>query len=266
MAGAFKGQVVWITGASSGIGEALAKELAGQGARLVLSARRQAELERVRDACGGHNAPVVLLPLDVADTDSAPQAVARALEAFGRVDMLVNNAGISQRSLARDTSLEVDRRIMEVNFFGTVALTKALLPHLVTQGSGRLVAISSIVGKFGSPLRSAYSASKHALHGFFDSLRAELAGTGVQVTLVCPGFIRTEVSANALTGDGSAQGFTDPGQANGMDPAVFARHMLDALARGEREVVIGGKEAQYVRIKRFFPDLFARLLEKANVR
>lgn len=262
----FQDKVVWVTGASSGIGEALAKAFAAEGAKLILSARRVAELERVRDAIGGHNAPVALVPMDVADLDAIPARAAEALAAFGRIDVVVNNAGISQRSLAKDTTLAVDQRLMLVNYFGTVAVTKAVLPHMLERGTGHLAAVTSIVGKFGTPWRSAYSASKHAVHGFFDSLRAELADTGIKVTLIAPGFIRTNVSINALTADGTPLGTMDRAQAEGLDPDIAARRMLEGLKRDELEVYVGGKETRGVLIKRLFPNRFAKWIAKARVR
>lgn len=260
----FTNQVVWITGASTGIGEALALAFAQEGARLVLSARNEAALHRVAAACAP--AETLVLPLDLADAAALPATVAQVLARYGRLDVLVNNGGVSQRSLALETSLDVDRRLMEVNYFGTVALTKAALPALLKQGRGRVVVVSSLVGKFGTPYRSAYAASKHALHGFFDSLRAELAGTGVGITLVCPGFVRTGVSVNALTGDGTSLGSMDEATARGLAPAVFAGRALSAIARGRNEVYIGGRETLGVYLKRFAPGLFARLLSKAKVR
>lgn len=260
----FQDQVVWITGASAGIGEALALAFARQGARLILSARNEAALRRVATACAP--AEVLVLPLDLADAAALPASVQQALARFGRLDVLVNNGGVSQRSLALETSLDVDRRLMEVNYFGTVALTKAVLPTLLAQGSGCVVTISSLVGKFGTPYRSAYAASKHALHGFFDSLRAELHGSGVGISLICPGFIRTGVSVNALTGDGTALGTMDEATANGLAPADFAGRALRVIARGENEAYIGSKETLGVYLKRFAPGIFARLLTRLSVR
>ena len=262
---AFDGKVVWITGASSGIGEALAKAFADAGARVVLSARRVEELERVRQACGG-GGRVAVVPLDLADHASVPGRAAEAVAAFGQVDLLVNNGGISQRSLARDAALEVDRRIMEVNYLGTVAVTKALLPHLLARRQGRIVTITSVVGKLGTPMRSSYAASKHALHGFFDSLRAELAGTGIGVTLVMPGFVRTAVSANALTADGTPQGPSDDAVAAGMAPDDFARRLLPEIAAGRDEVLIAGPRERFaVALKRFLPGVYAGFIAKAKV-
>lgn len=260
----FNKQVVWITGASTGIGEALALEFARQGARLVLSARNVLALERVQAACAP--APALVVPLDITDAASLPAAVELVLAHYGRLDVLFNNAGLSQRSLALETTLAVDRQLMEVNYFGTVALTKAVLPHLLRQGSGQIVVVSSLVGKFGSPYRSAYAASKHALHGFFDSLRAELTDKGIGVTLICPGFIRTNISVNALTGDGAPLGTMDDATNQGMVPAVFAQRALRAVAKGRNEVYIRGRETMGVLLKRLSPGLFAQLLTKAKVR
>lgn len=260
----FRGKVVWITGASAGIGDALAQELARHGARLVLSARNELELERVAAACAP--AETLVLPLDLAAPDTFAAAVAAVQAHFGRLDVLINNGGISQRSLALETSLEVDRRLMEVDYFGPVALTKAVLPGMLAQGNGRVVVISSLVGKFGTPYRSAYSAAKHALHGFFDSLRAELHGSGVGVSIICPGFIRTGVSVNALTGDGRALGQMDEATAAGLAPAEFARRAVCALAQERDEVAIGGRETWGVLLKRLAPGLFAWVLRRAKVR
>jgi short-subunit dehydrogenase len=260
----FRHQVIWITGASSGIGEALARAFAREGARLVLSARNEAELRRVAAACAP--AEVLVVPLDLADAAGLPAKAEQVLAHYGRLDVLVNNGGVSQRSLALETSLDVDRRLMEVNYFGTVALTKAVLPQLLRQRAGRVVTISSLVGKFGTPYRSAYAASKHALHGFFDSLRVELHGFGVGITLICPGFIRTGVSVNALTGDGSPLGSMDEATAKGLAPDEFARRALAVIHRGEQEAYIGGKETLGVYLKRFVPGIFARVLTRTKVR
>lgn len=260
----FNNQVVWITGASSGIGEALARALARQGARLVLSARTAAALARVQAACAP--AEALVLPLDLSEPARFEAAVAAVWARYGRLDALVHAVGLSQRALALDTTAATDRRLMEVNYFGTVGLTKAVLPRLLAQGSGRLVVVSSLVGKFGTPYRSAYAASKHALHGFFDSLRAELAGTGVAVTIICPGFVHTNVSVNALAGDGQPLGTMDAATAGGLAPDEFARRAVRALARGVREANIGGRETYGVLLKRWLPGLFARLLPRARVR
>lgn len=261
-----KDKVIWITGASSGIGEALAYALAQKGANLILSARRRTELERVMSSCEGSERNIKILPLDVAQRNSLKLTTSAAIQLFGHIDILINNAGISQRSLAKDTPPDVDRKIMEVNYFGTIELTKYLLPHFLERKSGQFVTVSSLVGKFGTPYRSGYSASKHALHGFFDSLRAELDGTGIITTLVCPGFVHTNVSVNALTETGEKLNQMDKAQASGMPPETFAKKMIKAIEANKREVYIGGKEKYGVYLKRFFPGMFANIVRKAKVR
>jgi short-subunit dehydrogenase len=262
----FKGSVVWITGASSGIGEALAYAFAREGATLLLSARRVAELERVRSACGLPEGQVHLAPLDLADTSGVQALADHWAQRLGRIDLLINNGGISQRALAAETPLELDRRIMEINYFGQIALTKAVLPHMLRQGSGHLVAVSSISGKFGFPLRSAYAASKHAIHGFFETLLLELAGTGIAVTVVNPGRIRTDISLHALLPDGSPQGAMDPGLAKGMSAEACAAQIVKAIRRRRPEVNIGGAELVMVYLKRFLPGLFRRLARRVSAR
>lgn len=251
----FKDQVVWITGASSGIGEALAVAWSREGATLVLSARNAAELERVRNACVDPQKHRVL-PLDLTDTS----AIAAAANAVPRVDILVHSGGVSQRSFAAETDLATDRAIMDLNYFGTVALTKAVLPSMLARRSGHIVPITSVIGYVGIPTRSAYSASKHALHGFFESLRAETAKDGIAITIVVPGYIRTKVSENALRGDGTRHGQLDETHAKAMLPEDAAPRILDAVARKKAEVRVGGKEIWAVVMRRFLPGLTRRVL------
>ncbi len=257
-------RVVWITGASTGIGKALALALADAGARLILSARNRERLDAVR-AATAHPARVHVLALDVADHDALPARAEQALGLEGRVDVLVHNAGVGQRSPAADTELHVTRRILDVNFLGPVALTRAVLPSMRARQNGHLVVVSSVLGTFGAKRRSSYAASKHALHGFFDSLRAELADEGIRVTLICPGYIRTPISEQALTADGTPHGRADPGQASGMDPARCAARMVRAIEREQREVVIGGWETAGVWLKRWCPWLLARILRRMRM-
>jgi dehydrogenase/reductase SDR family member 7B len=257
-------KIVWITGASSGIGEAVAYAFAHKGAKLILSARNTKRLNEVKERCSSPEQHLVL-PLDLADSSTYSDNVQTVLDKFSHIDMLINNGGISQRSFAHQTSLDTDRRIMETNFFGTVALTKAVLPAMLERGSGQIVVISSLVGKLGTPLRSTYSASKHALHGFFDSLRAELSAKGIKVLIVCPGFIRTNISINALCADGSCHGIMDDAQAGGMLPEVCAGKIIEAIENGKDETLIGGKELMGVYLKRFFPGIFNRLIARAKV-
>lgn len=252
----FQDQVVWITGASSGIGEALAYEFARAGATLLLSARREAELARVRAACPAPER-VHLAPLDLSQTDDIEALVATWQQRLGRIDYLVNNGGISQRALAHEATMAVNRRVMEVNFFGQIALTRAVLPYMLAQQRGHLVVISSITGKFGFPLRAAYAASKHALHGFFESLYLENRPQGIRVTLVNPGRINTDIPLHALTADGSPQGESDPSLAVGMSPTRCAQLIIRAVRRGRYEVTIGSLGQRIiVWLKRFWPTAF----------
>lgn len=263
----FKNKRVWITGASSGIGEALARALAARGANLILSARNEAELQRVaQDALEAGAGAVLVQPLDLERHDTLPEIVKNVLQQTGKVDLLINNGGVSQRALALETDLDTDKKLMNVNYFGTIALTKAILPHMLTHQLGHIVTITSLTGKFGSPYRSSYAAAKHALHGFFDSLRAELAHTPVRITLVCPGFIRTNVSINALTGKGTPLGTMDDATGKGMHPDRLAQKILYAVEKKREEVYFGGKEVFAVYLKRFFPAYFSKMLAKAKVR
>jgi len=262
----FSQQVIWITGASSGIGEALAYACAHAGATLILSARRESELERVRKECP-HPDRVHVVPLDLSKLEGIEDTVAEWHGRLGRIDMLINNGGISQRSLTQEGSLEVDRRIMEVNFFGQIILTKAVLPYMLAQKRGHFVVMSSLTGKFGFPLRSAYAASKHALHGFFESLYLESKGEGIQVTMVNPGRIKTQVSVNALTKDGTASGEMDPGQEAGLSATTCAARILRAVHQGRYEVTIGSLgERAMVMFKRYLPRLFHVIASRISAR
>ena len=263
-----KNKVIWITGASSGIGEAMTYELSSAGARLILSARRKEELERVKGNCKEeHQNNIEILPLDLTQTDTLALAAEAAIQFYGHIDILINNGGISQRGLAKETLLKVDRQLMEVNFFGTVALTKALLPHFLKRKSGHFVVNTSVTGIIGTPYRSAYAASKHALHGFFDSLRAELWRDNIKVSLICPGFIHTPITYSALTGDGSPLNKMDEAQFKGKPVDWLAKKVKRAIEKEKEEVYIGGyREVLAVYLKRFFPRIFSKLLQKAKVR
>lgn len=260
----YQGKWVWITGASSGLGEALAYEFAAQGANLVLSARNVQELERVQSNCA-KDVQILIQPLDVEQHDAIPTVATKVLQQVDHLDLLINNAGISQRALVKDTPLELDKKLMAINYFGTIALTKAVLPAMLTKKSGQIVVISSLVGKIGSPLRSTYAASKHALHGFFDSLRAEVSKDNINVTIICPGYIHTNVSKNALKADGTPQNTTDDKTAQGLSPEVFAKRALKAIRRHQQEVGIGKFEMLVLFIKRFFPSLVHTILSKVKV-
>ena len=254
-------RVIWITGASSGIGEALALDLAARGARLIVSARRVDKLESLRERCADPTR-VELLPLDVAETEHAGEHAEDARRAFGRVDVLVHNAGISQRSLVAETALEVDRRIMEVNYFGVVALTKAIYPSMIAQRRGHFVVVSSVTGYVGTPYRSAYAASKHALHGFFESLRTEGREQGIDVTMVCPGFVRTDITLSALSGDGSAHGKHERTNRGGIPPEACAASIRRAIEKPRAEVYVGGKEIAAIYLRRYAPALLREVLKR----
>lgn len=255
-------KTIWITGASSGIGESLAIELAGRGAKLVLSARRSEELERVRKRCADPSR-VFVLPLDVSDTDAAAKNVTRAIELAGPIDVMVHNAGIGQRALAKDTPLSEDRRVMELNYFGVVALTKALLPSMQQRHTGHFVVVSSVTGYVGTPHRTAYAASKHALHGFFEGFRAEVFADGIAVTMICPGFVRTEITKKALVASGgSAADHT--ATEGGLAPEVAARSIAKAIDRRARETYVGGAEIGGIYLRRYAPALLAQLLRRVK--
>lgn len=257
-------KVVWITGASSGIGEALAYAFAQRGSKLILSARRESELARVRAACP-HPTDVHILPVDLEQIDEIPAKAAEAHKLFGTLDILVNNAGITQRSLAIEAPVSVDERILRVDYLAPVALTKAVLPRMIEKKSGRIVVISSVAGFVGTPLRSSYAAAKHALRGFFDSLRAEVWRDGIGVTLVYPGYIRTPITLHALGPDGQPYGKIDPGQQQGMDPEACAKRIVRGIERSKNEIYVGGTEIFAIYLQRFFPGLTARIVRKAKV-
>jgi len=256
----FENKVVWITGASSGLGEALAREFASAKAKLVLSARRENELGRVRKECSIFvpEKNIFILPLDMSRLENASAEMQKVIQQFGAIDILVNNAGVSQRSFASETPLEIDRKIMEINFFGGVALTKAVLPQMQKQKSGHIVVISSLMGKFGYYRRSAYCASKHALHGFFEVLRLEEKKNNIRVTMICPGFVKTDISVNAVTESGQPFNSEEEKHRSGMLPAKCAKKILTAVKNNRLEVVLGGMETFSVMIKRMFPSFFYR--------
>ncbi len=264
MKNVFSGKWVWITGASSGIGKGLALALASQGASLVLSSRNQEKLQEVKKTISLDDEHCRIVPLDMTDEQAVKKAAEKVLSTIPRLDYLFNNAGVSQRGLVRDTSLEVDRKIMEVNYFGAVALTKAVLPGMIRKGGGHIVVTSSIVGKFGFPLRSAYAASKHALHGFFETLEVEEKMNHIAVTILVPGHILTNVSVNALTASGEKYGKMDPGQAKGIPVEKAVIKILKGVARKKREVLIGNAEIWSVYLKKYFPGLFFKLAGRVS--
>jgi short-subunit dehydrogenase len=259
-------QCVWITGASSGIGLAAAEAWSKKGAFVILSSRRQAALDAVVTSWDAEaRERSLVLPLDLSQSEALADHVTCAIAWQGHVDVMVHCGGISQRSLAIETTLEVDRRVMEVDYFGTVALTKALLPHFVERKKGQFAVITSLMGLFSSPLRSGYCAAKHALHGFFEALRAEHHEDGIGVTMVCPGFIHTSISFNAVVGDGSNQGTMDAKTGQGLSPEQCAAKMIRAIERRKPQVLIGRFEIVGAYLNRFAPNLMRRIVRKAAV-
>ncbi len=261
----FTGRTIWITGASSGIGAALARAFAQAGARTILSGRREGALAEIAAPLAGEH---LILPFETTDMSALPEIVARAWDWHGGIDLLVNNAGISQRSLAIDTSMEVYRRIMEVDFFAPLALTQLVVPRMVGRGSGHIAAVSSVAGKVGSPLRSGYCAAKHALVGYCDALRAECElAYGVGVTTILPGSVRTAIATNALLGDGAVRGVSDTNIDNGMDPDEVARQVLGGLRAGTREILIArGGEAAAAPLRATRPDTLFDALAQEGAR
>jgi short-subunit dehydrogenase len=257
-------KVIWITGASSGIGEALVKAFAIQPLSLIISARNKTALDAIKASFP--LATIEVLSFDLLDFENAPAVVEKALSFFGKVDILINNGGISQRSLIAETDFAVDKKIMDVDYFGTIALTKALLPHFIKNQSGHFVTVTSLMGKFGAPNRSGYCAAKHALHGYFDVLRMEHEKDGIDVTLVCPGFVQTNVAINALTADGSPQAKNSESTENGMSLAEFIPKMIRAIEQKKFEVYIAKNEILGIYLKRFFPKFLHRLVLNSKVR
>jgi dehydrogenase/reductase SDR family member 7B len=257
----FSEKIVWITGASSGIGEELAVTVSAQGGTAILSARSLEQLQRVQSRCTQAGGKAEIVPLDLSIPASIQQAAADVLGKYGRIDVLINNGGISQRALVHETAIEVDRRIMEVNFFGAVTLTKAVLPAMLKQGDGHIVVLSSVMGKIGFPVRSAYAASKHALHGFFETLWSEYHNEGIRVTMICPGMVRTNISFHALEGNGKEHGVMDSRQDNGISPEACAKIIVRSIKRNRREVYVG-KEQILIYLRRYFPWLFFRIVSR----
>ena len=261
-----KDKIVWITGASAGIGEAIAKACAGEGSKLILSARREEELLRVAGETGLAAENIMILPMDMEKYDGFKDLTEKVISRFGRVDYLFNNAGVSSRALVVETPVSIDKKMMDINYMGHVALTKAVLPYMVNNKNGHLVVTSSVIGKFGTPLRSAYAASKHALHGFFDSLREEVWDHNIKVTILCPGYIRTDVSVNALNAKGEKFNKMSKFQAAGMDPDILASKILKAVLKGKREAAFGGKEVMGIYLHKFFPKLLYKNLRKMQAK
>jgi short-subunit dehydrogenase len=260
----FTNKIVWITGASSGIGEALTYELAKQGARIIISARREEELKRVQQQAGASN--IYVLPLDLEASATFPAKVQEAINAFSQIDIMIHNGGISQRSTVKDTLPAVQRKVMEVDYFSYIELTRLLLPHLQQRKTGHIVAISSVMGKIGTPMRSAYAAAKHALHGFFDCLRAEVWKDNIKVTLIMPGYIRTQVSMNAVTASGEKLNELGKNIGHGYPANKTAQQILNAIQKGKFEKYVGrpfSQEWMAIHLMRLFPTLAVRVFKNA---
>lgn len=262
---AFTGKVVWITGASSGIGEGMAKAFAAAGAKVVLSARNQIALNRVKDesiAQGADEENLFVLPLDVVEFSAMPDAVAAVLGRFKRIDLLINNAGQGARDLCLDMEFEIYRRAMDVNLFAAIALTKAVLPTMVSQGSGRVAGVSSMAGKIGVPLRTAYCPAKHAVLGFFDALRAEMAHHGIKVSTIVPGVVRTNAVAGAMKGNGELIGAEEGVMEGGLSVDEAIAIIMPQLTEGVDEIVVAVEgEVQMMKMKREDPVAVFRTLE-----
>jgi short-subunit dehydrogenase len=264
-----KNKTIWITGASSGIGEALAYASIKEGAKIVISARRENELKRVAENCSKgipsdktNSENILILPLDLEDTKNIEEKVDQVIQKFGRIDVLINNSGMGHRTKAVNTPTEIDRKVMEVNFFGTINLTKAVARKMQQQKNGKIAVISSIMGKYGLPLYSTYSASKYALYGYFESLRQELYKDNIKVLIVSPGFINTDVSTKLLLENGEEYGIKSDSQNKGMTAADCAIGIIKALKSDRDHKFVGGYEIFSVYVKQFFPQLFYKLMRK----
>lgn len=260
----FTGKTLWITGASSGIGRAVAIELSLRRCHLILSSRKKEDLQKVALICGKNGSTTSLIPFDLSDSTSIERAAKIVLESEKRIHGLYHFGGISQRSYANGTSIAVDRKIFEVNFFGTIELTKRVLPAMIDNNGGQIGVTSSIVGKFGFPYRSSYSASKQALHGFFESLRAENVSNNILVSMIIPGRIKSNISLNALDKDGNKHNQMDDGQDKGLTSEKAARLIVKKLEKEKKEILVGGRELIMVHIRRFFPGLYYYLANKVE--
>lgn len=259
-----KDKVVIITGASSGIGKAIAGLYADKGAHLILASRNVEELDALASTLKEKTDKILVVQTDISNSGDCKKLVEETLSNFGKIDLLINNAGISQRSLTMDTNIDVYKTIMNVNYFGTIEITKLVLNSMISSGGGQIAVISSVVGKFGFPFRSGYAASKHALHGFFDSLRAEVVDKHIDITIICPGRIQTNVSINAMTEDGSKHNKMDKGTAEGMTVEKCAKLIVRAIAARKKEVIIAGSEKYLVWLRKFIPSIYYKLV--ANVK
>jgi len=260
----FNGKVAWITGASSGIGESLVYAFVSKGATVVASSNDMAGLERVKAGCGEKAGMVRCVAFDLSDTAEINEIAERTISETGRIDYLLNIGGISQRARIEETPLWLDRKIFEINYFGTIALTKAVLPFMIRQQSGHVLATSSISGRFGFPLRSAYSASKQALHGFFETLFLENKKNNIRSSVIIPGRVRTSISLHALNAEGKEHGKLDDGQAKGLTPELAADIIIRGIIKNKREILVGKGEMMMLHIRRYLPWLFFRIADRVK--
>jgi len=258
----FTNKVVWITGASSGIGESLVYEFVRRGARIIASSNDLPGLLRVKEACNNKSEMVNCVPFDLTDIAGIEEIATQQINIFGRIDFLLNIGGISQRARIDETPLWLDRKIFEINYFGTIALTKAVLPSMIRQKAGHILATSSISGRFGFPLRSAYSASKQALHGFFETLYLENKKFNIKTSVIIPGRVNTSISYHALNADGKEHGQLDDGQAKGISPDKAAKIIIRGIEKDKREILVGKGELMLLHIRRYMPWLFFRIADK----
>ncbi len=258
----FTGKTAWITGGSSGIGEELVKAFAREGAIVIASSNDPEGLMRVKNECAENSVNVHCVPFDLSNTDSIEAIVVKQISIYKRIDYLINIGGISQRSRVDETPLWLDRKIFEINYFGTIALTKALLPYMIKQKAGHILATSSISGRFGFPLRSAYSASKQAIHGFIETLYLENKKNNLKASVIIPGRVRTAISMHALTPDGKEHGRLDEGQAKGITAEKAARQIIRGIRKNKREILVGSSELIMLHIRRYMPWLFFRIADK----
>ncbi|HNR42976.1 MAG TPA: SDR family NAD(P)-dependent oxidoreductase [Bacteroidales bacterium] len=260
----FEGKVVWITGASSGIGEALVYNFASLGSELIISSNDPAGLERVKENCGMKSEKICCVPFDLSATEDIREITEKQINRTGKIDYLLNIGGVSQRCRIEETPLWLDRKIFEINYFGTIALTKAVLPFMIRQKSGHIIATSSISGRFGFPLRSAYSASKQAIHGFIETLYLENKANNIRASVIIPGRVRTNISLHALNSDGREHGVMDPGQEGGIPAEKAAAIIIKGIIRNKREILVGGKELLLLHVRRTAPWLFFRIADKID--
>ena len=261
----FSDKTIWITGASSGIGEALAQQLARQGAKIILSSRNAKQLNQVKEACQSPSRHIII-PLDLEKYDEIGKLAEEVWAAHGPIDLLINNAGLSQRYYAFDGDLTLDSKIMNTNFLGTVALTRPILKKMIERKSGHIAVVSSILGLLGVQSRSAYSASKHALRGYFESLRNELHGTSIGITMIYPGYVNTNVARNALMANGEAYGKTDSQHKNAMTSEECAARIIKAISRKQSVAIFGGGiEMLSVYLATYAPSLFRFLSPRIRV-